>query len=206
MCRFYTHPVIYYTVFFYTHRVYFYTQEEQPSLPFFSWSWSAISVWPNKSWFTLFCREIRFVFIYALLGVKKMTNIRYAGVFICCRTVSLHQAGDLTCWIAIFQIWGGIVSNVLCSHTGDFFPSHLRTFLLNFVATGVYALSLKILKSLPAVFFPFLVWAKFWVPPLPRIWSWDIVFDSRDHYFWYSRTQGFSKIYHMYGFWGCIAL
>ena len=31
-------------------------------------------------------------------------------VFICCRTVSLHQAGDLTCWIAIFQIfqiWGG---------------------------------------------------------------------------------------------------
>ena len=79
------------------------------------------------------------------------------GVFICCRTVSLHQAGDLTCWIAIFQIWGGIVSNVLCSHTGDFFPSHLRTFLLNFVATGVYALSLKILKSLPAVFFPFLV-------------------------------------------------
>ena len=29
------------------------------------------------------------------------------GVFICCRTVSLHQAGDLTCWIAIFQIWGG---------------------------------------------------------------------------------------------------
>jgi len=30
-------------------------------------------------------------------------------------------------------------------------PSHLRTFLSNFVATGVYALSLK---SLPAVFFP----------------------------------------------------
>ena len=29
------------------------------------------------------------------------------GVFIYCRTVSLHQAGDLTCWIAIFQIWGG---------------------------------------------------------------------------------------------------
>ena len=37
-------------------------------------------------------------------------------------------------------------------------------------------------------------------PINPRIWSWDIVFDSRDHYFWYSRTQGFSKIYHMYGF------
>ena len=30
-------------------------------------------------------------------------------------------------------------------------PAHLRTLLLNFVATGVYALSLK---SLPAVFFP----------------------------------------------------
>ena len=24
-------------------------------------------------------------------------------MFICCRTVSLHQAGDLTCWIAIFR-------------------------------------------------------------------------------------------------------
>ena len=142
---------------------------------------------------------------FVLVGVY-IPIFKRPGGFICCRTVSLHQAGDLTCWIAIFQIWGGIVSNVLCSHTGDFFPSHLRTFLLNFVATGVYALSLNILKSLPAVFFPFLVWAKFWVPPLPRIWSWDIVFDSRDHYFWYSRTQGFSKIYHMYGFWGCIAL
>jgi len=37
-------------------------------------------------------------------------------------------------------------------------------------------------------------------PTNPRIWSWDFVFDSRDHYFWYSRTQGFSKIYHIYGF------
>ena len=51
------------------------------------------------------------------------------------------------------------------------FLSNLRTFLLNlqtffvefthflsnFVATDVYALSLKILKSLPAVFFPYLV-------------------------------------------------
>ena len=87
---------------------------------------------------------------FVLVGVY-IPIFKRPGVFICCRTVSLHQAGDLTCWIAIFQIWGGIVSNVLCSHTGDFFPSHLRTFLSNFVATGVYALSLK---SLPAVFFP----------------------------------------------------
>ena len=65
-------------------------------------------------------------------------------VFICCRTVSLHQAGDLTCWIAIFR----------------------------FFRFGEGSWS----------------------------WSWDFVFDSRDHYFWYSRTQGFSKIYHMYGF------
>ena len=93
---------------------------------------------------------------FVLVGVY-IPIFKRPGVFICCRTVSLHQAGDLTCWIAIFQIWGGIVGNVLCSHTGDFFPSHLRTFLLNFVATGVYALSLNILKSLPAVFFPFLV-------------------------------------------------
>ena len=37
------------------------------------------------------------------------------------------------------------------------FLSNLLTFLLNFVATDVYALSIKFLKSLPAVFFPFLV-------------------------------------------------
>ena len=29
---------------------------------------------------------------------------------------------------------------------------------------------------------------------LKKKFSWDFVFDSRDHYFWYSRTQGFSKI------------
>ena len=40
------------------------------------------------------------------------------------------------------------------------FPPHLRTFLSNFVATDVYAL---FLKSLPGVFFPFFVWANFWV-------------------------------------------
>ena len=49
-----------------------------------------------------------------------------------------------------------------------FFFSHISALLLsNFVATDVYALSLKFLKSLPAVFFPYLVWAKFWVPLLP---------------------------------------
>ena len=46
------------------------------------------------------------------------------------------------------------------------FPPHLRTFLLNFVATDVYALSLK---SLPGVFFPFLVWANFWVVLLSQV-------------------------------------
>ena len=46
------------------------THLQDSCLPFFSWSWSAISVWPNKPRFTLFCREIRFVLIYALLGVK----------------------------------------------------------------------------------------------------------------------------------------
>jgi len=33
-------------------------------------TWSAISVWPNKPRFTLFCRKIRFLLIYALLDVK----------------------------------------------------------------------------------------------------------------------------------------
>ena len=88
------------------------------------------------------------------------------GVFIYCRTVSLHQAGDLTCWIAIFQIWGG--KWLKCRQCSLFSDK---------------GLVLKVLG-----------------PINPRIWSWDIVFDSRDHYFWYSRTQGFSKIYHMYGF------
>ena len=46
-------------------------------------------------------------------------------VFICCRTVSLHQAGDLTCWIAIFRFFrfgegsGLNAGNVLCSQTRD---------------------------------------------------------------------------------------
>merc|ERR1719385_291975 len=40
---------------------------------------------------------------------------------------------------------------VLFVELRPFPPSHLRTFLSNFVATGVYALSLK---SLSAVFFP----------------------------------------------------
>ena len=43
---------------FYTHQVYFYTQ------------YVVLHSVCKKSWFTLFCREIRFVYIYALLGVK----------------------------------------------------------------------------------------------------------------------------------------
>ena len=53
-----------------------------------------MNVWPNKPRFTLFCREIRFVLIYALLGVKfwlkksgpckKMTNMRCVKLSLCC--------------------------------------------------------------------------------------------------------------------------
>ena len=47
--------------------------------------------------------------------------------------------------------------SVLFVESRSFF-SHISALLLsNFVATDVYALSLKISKSLPAVFFPFLV-------------------------------------------------
>ena len=61
--------------------------------------------------------------------------------------------------------------SVLFVESRSFF-SHISALLLsNFVATDVYALSLKISKSLPAVYFPFLVWAKFWVPPLVLVIS-----------------------------------
>ena len=49
------------------------------------------------------------------------------------------------------------------------FLLNLRTFLSIFVTTDVYALPLKFLKSLPADFFPHLVWAKFWVPLLTSL-------------------------------------
>ena len=68
-------------------------------------------------------------------------------------TNSLQEASILFQHIILPQV---IVLFVECRS----FPPHLRTFLSNFVATDVYALSLK---SLPGVFFPFLVWAKFWV-------------------------------------------
>ena len=47
--------------FFYTNQVCFYTQCVVLHTFFVAW--------PNKSWFTLFCREIRFV-IYAFFGVN----------------------------------------------------------------------------------------------------------------------------------------
>ena len=57
---------------------------------------------------------------------------------------------------------------VLFCEFGSFFPHISSLLLLNFVATDVYALSLKILKSLPAVFFPYLVWL-FSLPCLSKI-------------------------------------
>ena len=68
-------------------------------------------------------------------------------------TNSLQEASILFQHIILPQV---IVLFVECKS----FPPHLRTFLSNFAVTDVYALSLK---SLPGVFFPFLVWAKFWV-------------------------------------------
>ena len=52
-----------------------------------------------------------------------------------------------------------IFSSHLCTFLANLrtFLLNLRTFLSNFVATDVYALSLKFLKSLPAAFFPHLV-------------------------------------------------
>ena len=153
--------------------------------------------------------------IWTYLSFSELTNRADAVFFIYAGTPGLVYDGQVTLnigWqkaklavdLSIWTIY--CMKHLILPQTNTFFvspgcfSSNLRTFLSNFVATDVYALSIKFLKSLPAVFFPFLVWAKFWVPPLPRIWSWDIVFDSRDHYFWYSRTQGFSKIYHIYGF------
>ena len=63
---------------------------------------------------------------------------------------------------------------------------HISALLLsNFVATDVYALSIIFLKSLPADFFPFLVWAKFWVPVLTEgkkflISSWSMRLTGRN--------------------------
>ena len=97
-------------------------------------------------------------------------------------TNSLQEASILFQHIILPQV---IVLFVECKS----FPPHLRTFLSNFVATDVYALSLK---SLPGVFFPFLVWAKFWVallsPPSPiistEIWvvkQWLSLVSLQDH-------------------------
>ena len=66
-----------------THRVYFYTQciptqnvlflnpsSDLVHQVYFYTQYVVLRSVCKKSWFTLFCREIRFVYIYALLGVK----------------------------------------------------------------------------------------------------------------------------------------
>ena len=69
------------------------------------------------------------------------------------------------------------------------FTDFLVEFTHFFVATDVYALPLKFLKSLLADFFPHLVWAKFWVPLL--CWSLvpDIIFQSP--WTWAPRNSGY---------------
>ena len=70
-----------------------------------------------------------------------------------------------------FQRWQNVWSKFMkCAFCRiQVFLPHISALLLsNFVATDVYALSIIFLKSLPADFFPFLVWAKFWVPVLVR--------------------------------------
>ena len=95
---------------------------EQPSLPFFSWSWSAISVWPNKPQFTLFCREIRFVLIYALLGVK-------FGLQKSCLCNKNYK----------YQVWVSVVCKICVDETSLFYTEQkLHQSFGNFVFCSTY--------------------------------------------------------------------
>ena len=68
-------------------------------------------------------------------------------------TVKLFSTGSTNLFQEALILFQHIIPEVIALFVElrPFPPSHLRTFLSNFVATGVYALSLK---SLPAVFFP----------------------------------------------------
>ena len=90
------------------------------------------------------------LYLDALYGVLMQYVLLYCDFVTILSRFTLF-CSDLRCFVAIYAV---LSRRHDCS---GLFPSHLRTFLSNFVVTDVYALSLKFLKSLPAVFFPFLV-------------------------------------------------
>ena len=112
----------------------------------------------------------------------KVNQIRYQGIVVypfyrLCSRVSAWVyhfcAGHFPTDIRIFC---RILSHFSIGH----FPTDLRIILSHFVAKEVYALLLKSLprvffslpgRAMPGVFFPFLVWAKIWVPPLTLAWA-----------------------------------
>ena len=93
------------------------------------------------------------LYLDALYGVLMQYVLLYCDLcnFVTILSRFLLFCCDLRCFVAIYAV---LSRRHDCS---GLFSSHLRTFLSNFVVTDVYALSLKFLKSLPAVFFPFLV-------------------------------------------------
>ena len=90
------------------------------------------------------------LYLDALYGVLMQCVLLYCDFVTILSRFTLF-CSDLRCFVAIYAV---LLQRHDCS---GLFSSHLRTFLSNFVVTDVYALSLKFLKSLPAVFFPFLV-------------------------------------------------
>ena len=110
-----------------------------------------------------FCREVSFVAITRFSGGTFDQNFVVGAykyfigpVLSYWLTVRLFSTGSTNSLQEASIIFQHIILPQVIVLFVEFksFPPHLRTFLSNFVATDVYALSLK---SLPGVFFPFLV-------------------------------------------------
>ena len=143
------------------------------------WWWSSSSWWSHRTQMTM----IVIIMIIASYTsyMHWLCTMRYFSVTngptdkailgvwcMRCSTVTdvwlRHWNGKF--WFQRWQnVWSKFMKCAFCRI--QVFLPHISALLLsNFVATDVYALSIIFLKSLPADFFPFLVWAKFWVPVL----------------------------------------
>ena len=97
------------------------------------------------------------LYLDALYGVLMQYVLLYCDFVTILSRFTLF-CSDLRCFVAIYAVL--LRFTLFCRDdmiVQAFSPHIYALFLSNFVVTDVYALSLKFLKSLPAVFFPFLV-------------------------------------------------
>ena len=140
----------------------------------------------DKVLVSLFSWPGQLLSLYPCLRPKIVARMLFRGIWVFFSRIlgDLHtflsNLRDFCTFLLHFErllarmLFWGIFSQIL---------GNVRTFLIKFVATKVFKIFPKslpgvsfhcreyfsLLKSLPGVFFPFLVWSKIWVPPLDKV-------------------------------------